>query len=146
MIAWGIEPGTSRTAATGPQRRSLTEFVCLNMYNFLSWPAIRVIIIHEEMYQARIWAMIFRCKYIQTNSVALSPLANYTDWATATCRRNLVSTFVDRRVSRCQRGGFPTVVNLSFLDRKCKYIYIVTWWIVTIFGVWNRSQIYSTPW
>jgi hypothetical protein len=28
----------------------------------------------------------------QTNSVALSPRANYTDWATATCRRNLVST------------------------------------------------------
>jgi hypothetical protein len=36
----------------------------------------------------------------QTNSVALSPRANYTDWTTATCRRNLVSTFVDRRVSR----------------------------------------------
>jgi hypothetical protein len=33
-------------------------------------------------------------------SVALSPQANYTDWATATCRRNLVPTFVDRGVSR----------------------------------------------
>jgi hypothetical protein len=32
----------------------------------------------------------------KTNSVALSPRANYTDWATATCRRNLVSTFVDK--------------------------------------------------
>jgi hypothetical protein len=29
----------------------------------------------------------------KTNSVALSPRANYTDWWTATCRRNLVSTF-----------------------------------------------------
>jgi hypothetical protein len=28
-----------------------------------------------------------------------------------------VSTFVDRGVSRGQRGGSPTVVNLSFLDR-----------------------------
>jgi hypothetical protein len=56
----------------------------------------------------------------QTNSVALSPRANYTDWGTATCRRNLVSTFVDRGVSRRQRGGSPTVVNLSFLDR-CRY-------------------------
>jgi hypothetical protein len=46
----------------------------------------------------------------QTNSVALSPRANYTDWLTATCRRNLVS--------RGQRGGSPTVVNLSFLDRQ----------------------------
>jgi hypothetical protein len=49
-------------------------------------------------------------------SVALSPQANYNDWATATCRRNLVSTFVDREVSRGQRSGSPTVVNLSFLD------------------------------
>jgi repressor of nif and glnA expression len=29
-----------------------------------------------------------------------------------------VSTFVDRGVSRGQRGGSPTVVNLSFLDRR----------------------------
>jgi hypothetical protein len=54
----------------------------------------------------------------QTNSVALSPQANYTDWATATYRRNLVSTFVDRGMLRGQRGGSPTVVNLSFLDRS----------------------------
>jgi hypothetical protein len=52
----------------------------------------------------------------QTNSVALSPRANYTYWATATCRLNLVPTFVDRGLSRGQRGGSPTVVNLSFLD------------------------------
>jgi hypothetical protein len=31
-----------------------------------------------------------------------------------------VPTFVDRGVSRDQRGGSPTVVNLSFLDRKTK--------------------------
>jgi hypothetical protein len=49
--------------------------------------------------------------------VAFSPQANYTDWATATCRRNLVPTFVDRGVSRGQRGRSPMVVNLSFLDR-----------------------------
>jgi hypothetical protein len=51
-------------------------------------------------------------------SVALSPQANYTDRATANSLRNLVSTFVDRGVSRGQRGGSPTVVNLSFLDRS----------------------------
>jgi hypothetical protein len=50
--------------------------------------------------------------------VALSPQANYTDCAAATCRRNLVSTFVDRGVSRGQRGGSLTVVNLSSLDRR----------------------------
>jgi hypothetical protein len=54
----------------------------------------------------------------KTNNVALSPQANYTDWATATCRRNLVPTFVDRGASRGQRGGSPTVFNLSFLDRS----------------------------
>jgi hypothetical protein len=48
------------------------------------------------------------------NSVVLNPRANYTDWATATCRRNLVPTFVHRAVSRGQRGGSPTVVNLCF--------------------------------
>jgi hypothetical protein len=53
-----------------------------------------------------------------TNSVAFSPQVIYTDWATATCWRNLVPTFADRVVSRGQRGGSPTVVNLSFLDRS----------------------------
>jgi hypothetical protein len=50
--------------------------------------------------------------------VALSPQAKYTDRATVTCRLNLVPTFVDRGVSRGQRGGSLTVVNLSFLDRS----------------------------
>jgi hypothetical protein len=57
----------------------------------------------------------------QTNSVALSPRANYTDWSIATCRRNLVPTFVDRVVSRGQRGGSPTVVNLTFKNDRCTY-------------------------
>jgi hypothetical protein len=54
----------------------------------------------------------------KTNSVTLSKQENYTDWATATCRRKLVPTFVDRGMSRGQRGGTPTVVNLNFLDRS----------------------------
>jgi hypothetical protein len=54
---------------------------------------------------------IWNTQIQKTNSVALSPRANYTDWATATCRRNLVPTFVDRGVSRGQRGGSPTVVK-----------------------------------
>jgi hypothetical protein len=44
---------------------------------------------------------------------------------TATCRRNLVPTFVGRGVSRGQRGGSPTAANLSFLDRNENYTYIV---------------------
>jgi hypothetical protein len=57
-------------------------------------------------------------KQQQTNSVAFSPQANYTDGVTATCWWNLVPTFVDSGASRGQRGGSPTVVNLSFLDRS----------------------------
>jgi hypothetical protein len=56
--------------------------------------------------------------YEKKNSVAFSPQTNYTDWSTATCQRNLVPTFVDRGVSRGQRGGFLTVVNISFIDRS----------------------------
>jgi hypothetical protein len=54
----------------------------------------------------------------ETNSVAFIPQANYTYRATATCWRNLVPTFADRGMSRGQRGGSPTVVNISFLDRS----------------------------
>jgi hypothetical protein len=49
------------------------------------------------------------------NSVAFIPLANSTDWATATCWRILVPTFVDRGVSRGLRGGSPAVANLRVL-------------------------------
>jgi hypothetical protein len=50
--------------------------------------------------------------------MAFSPQANYTDGATATCRRNLVPTIAGRGVSRCQHGGSRTAVYLSFLDRS----------------------------
>jgi hypothetical protein len=60
-------------------------------------------------------------QYKQTNSVALSPRANYTDWATATCRWNLVPTFVDRGVSCHQHSRSLTVINLSFLNRSCYF-------------------------
>jgi hypothetical protein len=51
-------------------------------------------------------------------SVTFSPQANYIDWSTATGRRILVPTFADRGVSRGQRGGIFTAVNLSLLDRS----------------------------
>jgi hypothetical protein len=50
--------------------------------------------------------------------MAFSLQAYYTDWATATSRRNLVSTFADGGMSRGERGGSRAVVNLSFLDRS----------------------------
>jgi hypothetical protein len=53
--------------------------------------------------------------------VTFSPQAAYTDLSTATGRRILVPTFVDREVSRGQRGGTPTAVNL-FLDCYTEHI------------------------
>jgi hypothetical protein len=38
----------------------------------------------------------------------------------------LVPTFVDRGVSRGQRGGSLTVINLSFLDRSCYFSFQVS--------------------
>jgi hypothetical protein len=54
----------------------------------------------------------------QRHSVDFSPQTKYTDWATATCWRNVVPTFADRWVSRGQRSGSLTAFNLSFLDRS----------------------------
>jgi hypothetical protein len=39
------------------------------------------------------------------NPVAFNLQANYTDWATATCWRNLVPTFADTGVLRGQCSG-----------------------------------------
>jgi isoleucyl-tRNA synthetase len=39
--------------------------------------------------------------------LTFSAQANYTDLATATERRNLVSTFADWVMSRSRRGGTP---------------------------------------
>jgi hypothetical protein len=78
----------------------------------------------------------------QTNSVALSPWANYTNWMTATCRRNLVPTFVDRGVSRGQLGRSHTVVNLSFLDRHIKR----HGYYICPNGRWIHSNVWLSPW
>jgi hypothetical protein len=59
------------------------------------------------------------------SSVAFILQANYAGWATATGRRILVPTFADRGVSRGQRGGSLTVVNLGFLDRSRYFLYQV---------------------
>jgi hypothetical protein len=64
---------------------------------------------------SKAWPLLSVNNNNKTNSLALSPQANYTDWATATCRRNLVPTLADRGVPRGQRSGSATVVNLSFL-------------------------------
>jgi hypothetical protein len=55
---------------------------------------------------------------VSSNTMDFSPQPNYTDWSTATVRQILVPTFVYREVSRGQRGGNPTSIILSFIDRS----------------------------
>jgi hypothetical protein len=77
----------------------------------------------------------------KSSSVALSPQVNYTDWSTATCRRNLVPTFVDRGVSRSRCGGSLTVVNLSFLDRS-RYFFSSSASLIFTRAEWTPFQTY----
>jgi hypothetical protein len=106
MTSPGIELATFKSVAK-----------CLNQLHYLLCPHVLVWGSTNRFEFSMLLTVSTSTHTNKTNSVGLSPRANYTDWSTATCQRNLVSTFVDRGVSRCQRGGSPTVVNLSFLDR-----------------------------
>jgi hypothetical protein len=64
------------------------------------------------------FSMRYKSHKNKQNSMSFNLQGNYTDWPTATCRRNLVPTFADRGISRGQRSGTPTAVNLSFLYRQ----------------------------
>jgi hypothetical protein len=64
----------------------------------------------------RKWTVFASIK--KKNSVALSPRANYTDWATATCRRNLVSTFVDRGVLVILNNILNILNNIKTMHRS----------------------------
>jgi hypothetical protein len=107
-----------------------------------------------EIYVILVYSLLVSPYFLQpifTHSKALSPQANYTNCATATCRRNLVSTFVDRGVSRGQRGGSPTIVtstlfNFLRLDiwnlwNLCLYNDSNVNWVVLV-----RSSIYFRVW
>jgi hypothetical protein len=81
--------------------------------------------------------------------MVLSPRTNYTDWATATCRRSLVPTFVDRRVSRGQRGGSPTVVNLKpdiplfkYKNRLSTFL-TACLWVLVLYSQRNRQTDFT---
>jgi hypothetical protein len=74
--------------------QSFFSFHNLGMANFSAKSGC----IHNLFAQTKHWPYICIKHIKQTKSMALSPQANYTDWATATCWRNLVSTFVDRGV------------------------------------------------
>jgi hypothetical protein len=62
--------------------------------------------------------------------VVLSPRANYTDWATATCWRNLLPTFADRGVSRGQRGGSPAAsLPYKLKNPTCSYFFVWSFYL-----------------
>jgi hypothetical protein len=60
--------------------------------------------------------------YPYTPTIRTLKIYPYTPSRTATGWLNLRPTFADRGVSRVQRGGSPTVVNLSFIDRSCYFL------------------------
>jgi hypothetical protein len=95
--------------------RTIASLCSFRVANALAKSSSVIATIYKYIYHMNTNFFTFASK--QTSG-ALSPQANYTEWATDTCRQNLVSTFVERGVSRDQRGGSPTVVNLSFLDRS----------------------------
>jgi hypothetical protein len=70
----------------------------------------------------------------QTISEAFNPQAKYADWTTAAGRQILMPTFVNRRVSRGQRGGSHTAVNLSFLDRSLYFSFKSSSFMLTRLG------------
>jgi hypothetical protein len=60
----------------------------------------------------------FFCKITETNSVPLVCKRTIPTERPPLVDEILVPTLVDRGVSRGQRGGSPTVVNLSFLGQS----------------------------
>jgi hypothetical protein len=89
----------------------------LNSWKSTSWLSLLWIVTFQLRINGREVSSHFHFIHYSCNnffSVVFSQRANYTDWVTATCRRNLVPTFVDRGVSRGQRSGSPTVFNPVF--------------------------------
>jgi hypothetical protein len=102
---------------------------------------------------------IIKFIYIYINSVAFSPQTNYTNQATAACRRSLCQLLQIEDVAwSAQR--IPTAVNLGCLDWYIVYIYIYIWsrdsavGIATSYGVdgWGvgvrdsvGARFFSTP-
>jgi hypothetical protein len=57
----------------------------------ISFPACHPFIISFYATQVELMTTSLKTKQNKKNSVALSPWVNYTDWATATCWRNLAN-------------------------------------------------------
>jgi hypothetical protein len=88
---------------------------CCQILRTVVYGFILLMALELKTYNYKLW---MKTIITNKNSVAFSPQANYTDWVTVTSQWILVPTFVDRRVSRGQRGGSSTVVNL---DRGCYF-------------------------
>jgi hypothetical protein len=122
-------------------------FMNVTMTNFNSICLFTVSSLKYFMYRFYMMTVVYVKSWL-TDFVALSPQANYTNWATAASWRNLVPTFVDRGVLCGQCGRSPMVVNLSFIDH-CFYVCIYEFWLVLhhmacwpgwIHGIWNNVK------
>jgi hypothetical protein len=88
---------------------------------------------------------------LSSHSVVFSPQANYTDWATSSCWRNLVPTFADIDVSRGQRGESPrSLISVfytgaaNFLSSSSSFILTRAEW--TLFQTNCNSENLAAPW
>jgi hypothetical protein len=79
----------------------------------------------------------------KTNSVAFSPQANYTDWATATGRRISVPTFVDRGVSRDLRSGSPTAHQKYLYNLLIVLVQITNKIILKYSLIFHRKKLFQ---
>jgi hypothetical protein len=103
------------------------QFICA-LHSIMAVPAAQIVQESITLTLHALW------DWPKKNSVSLSPQAKYTEWATATCWRNLVLNFADRGISRSQRCGSLTIVNFNFLDQR-------NWSLCSKFLVYVKVQV-----
>jgi hypothetical protein len=117
---WSCIRQLKRAVAPLTRHVSVTELVFGPYFLFTCVPTLQKVFLLYSLQRCAVlqgpWSVSNKQTNEQTNSVAFSPQANYTNWATATCRQNLVPTIADRGVLCGHSGGSLTAVNLSFLD------------------------------
>jgi hypothetical protein len=104
------------------------NLLCVHIYKFICC----VVSYKRDMAQ----------KEKQMNSVAFSPQANYTDWATAAGRRILLPNFADRRYCRPDDGGAKILRNVgSYKSHTALTSQKTAFFIVTAVKTSNLAKV-----
>jgi hypothetical protein len=98
----------------------------MKLKNVVFWVVMPCDTLLEQTFQRNVGS--HKSHIVTSQKMAFFVVTRQTVWllvckqtvptATATGRGILVPTFVDGEVSRGQRSGTPTTINLSFLDRS----------------------------